>query len=144
MLWTEERVSQLERWCAESLSAGQIAAMFDCGFTRNAIIGKVHRMGLKLNMARGKKATDVVQPNRARMGEPRTRRGKVMRYEVPTFVAPPDEPEPLRKTVLTPGFNDGCKWVCDGTDDNCLPVYCGHPSLNHSSWCVHHYRRVCR
>ena len=45
MSWTDERVSRLAKLWAEGLSASQIAA--DLGsVTRNAVIGKVHRLGL--------------------------------------------------------------------------------------------------
>lgn len=43
--WTDERVEQLKKLWAEGLSASQIAAQLG-GVTRNAVIGKVHRLGL--------------------------------------------------------------------------------------------------
>ncbi|MBX6426210.1 MAG: GcrA cell cycle regulator [Variibacter sp.] len=43
--WTEERVELLKKLWAEGLSASQIAAELG-GITRNAVIGKVHRLGL--------------------------------------------------------------------------------------------------
>jgi GcrA cell cycle regulator len=45
MAWTEERVELLKKLWAEGLSASQIAARLG-GVTRNAVIGKVHRLGL--------------------------------------------------------------------------------------------------
>ena len=43
MIWTEERIAVLRRLRAEGLSAGQIASQMD-GVSRNAVIGKLHRM----------------------------------------------------------------------------------------------------
>ncbi|GJE53725.1 MULTISPECIES: GcrA family cell cycle regulator [Methylobacterium] len=43
--WTDERVESLRRLWEEGLSASQIAAQLG-GVTRNAVIGKVHRLGL--------------------------------------------------------------------------------------------------
>jgi GcrA cell cycle regulator len=44
--WTDERVEQLKKlWGEDGLSASQIAAELG-GITRNAVIGKVHRLGL--------------------------------------------------------------------------------------------------
>lgn len=43
--WTEERTEQLKKLWAEGLSASQIASTIG-NVTRNAVIGKVHRMGL--------------------------------------------------------------------------------------------------
>src|SRR5258708_21964674 len=45
MTWTDERVETLKKLWAEGLSASQIAAALG-GVTRNAVIGKVHRLGL--------------------------------------------------------------------------------------------------
>lgn len=45
MQWTDERVEKLKRLWAEGLSASQIAAQLG-GVSRNAVIGKVHRLNL--------------------------------------------------------------------------------------------------
>ena len=43
--WTDERVELLKKLWADGLSASQIAGQMG-GVTRNAVIGKVHRLGL--------------------------------------------------------------------------------------------------
>ena len=45
MAWTDERVELLKKYWSEGLSASQIASKLG-GVTRNAVIGKVHRLGL--------------------------------------------------------------------------------------------------
>jgi GcrA cell cycle regulator len=45
MSWTDERVELLKKLWSDGLSASQIAAELG-GITRNAVIGKVHRLGL--------------------------------------------------------------------------------------------------
>jgi GcrA cell cycle regulator len=45
MAWTEDRVEVLKKLWAEGHSASQIAKELG-GVTRNAVIGKVHRLGL--------------------------------------------------------------------------------------------------
>src|SRR5437899_1237256 len=45
-MWTDERVDQLKTLWTEGLSASQIARVLGEGITRNAVIGKVHRLGL--------------------------------------------------------------------------------------------------
>ena len=45
MSWTDERVEQLKKMWSEGQSASQIAKELG-GVTRNAVIGKVHRLGL--------------------------------------------------------------------------------------------------
>ncbi len=43
--WSDDRVEQLKNLWTEGLSASQIARALG-GVTRNAVIGKVHRLGL--------------------------------------------------------------------------------------------------
>ncbi|WP_035463509.1 GcrA family cell cycle regulator, partial [Bartonella birtlesii] len=52
MGWTDERVELLKKFWNEGLSASQIAAQLG-GVSRNAVIGKVHRLKLP---GRGKTA----------------------------------------------------------------------------------------
>jgi GcrA cell cycle regulator len=46
MSWTDERVELLRKLWLEGLSASQIARELANGITRNAVIGKVHRLGM--------------------------------------------------------------------------------------------------
>ncbi len=46
MSWTDERVELLRKLWLDGLSASRIAAELEGGVTRNAVIGKVHRLGL--------------------------------------------------------------------------------------------------
>lgn len=57
MSWTDERVEKLKELWAEGMSASQIAKALG-GVTRNAVIGKVHRLGLS-----NRGAAQAAQPN---------------------------------------------------------------------------------
>ena len=46
MAWTDEIVEQLKQHWIDGKSASQIAGLLGNGVTRNAVIGKVHRLGL--------------------------------------------------------------------------------------------------
>ena len=46
MSWTEERVERLSRLWMQGQSASQIAGELGNGVSRNAVIGKIHRLGL--------------------------------------------------------------------------------------------------
>jgi GcrA cell cycle regulator len=46
MSWTDERIDLLRKLWLDGLSASRIAAELAGGVTRNAVIGKVHRLGL--------------------------------------------------------------------------------------------------
>ena len=45
MSWTDERVELLRQLWLDGKSASQISAALGAGLTRNAVIGKVHRLG---------------------------------------------------------------------------------------------------
>jgi len=47
MAWTEDRIEKLRKLWDDGLSASQIAKELAEGVTRNAVIGKAHRLGLK-------------------------------------------------------------------------------------------------
>jgi GcrA cell cycle regulator len=57
MSWTDERVETLKKMWAEGQSASQIAKELG-GVTRNAVIGKVHRLGLSNRVGTGTVAED--------------------------------------------------------------------------------------
>lgn len=58
MSWTDERVETLKKMWAEGQSASQIAKELG-GVTRNAVIGKVHRLGLSNRVAAGEEAAEA-------------------------------------------------------------------------------------
>jgi len=60
MSWTDERVELLKRLWSEGLSASQIAGRLG-SVTRNAVIGKVHRLGLS-----GRATTSRMKTHRPR------------------------------------------------------------------------------
>lgn len=119
MAWTEDRVEVLTKLWAEGLSASQIAKQLG-GVTRNAVIGKVHRLGLsgRAKPSRPKKATTVrassTRKRTSSASKPRTPR-TVARAAAPAAPPPPPpiEAKPLPNgeyaTIMT--IRDHmCKW----------------------------------
>ena len=68
MNWTDERVELLRKLWAEGLSASQIAAQLG-GVSRNAVIGKVHRLKLS---SRGRAAPTQARQKKAKTAAPKT------------------------------------------------------------------------
>lgn len=60
MSWTDERVETLKKMWAEGQSASQIAKELG-GVTRNAVIGKVHRLGLSNRVGPGGAGEDEAE-----------------------------------------------------------------------------------
>src|SRR5216110_3212346 len=63
MGWTDERVETLKKLWLDGLSASQIAKHLG-GVTRNAVIGKVHRLGLSGRAAPSQPAHPVFKTPR--------------------------------------------------------------------------------
>jgi GcrA cell cycle regulator len=61
MAWTDEIVEQLKQHWIDGKSASQIAGLLGNGVTRNAVIGKVHRLGLA---GRAKTPSSAARPPR--------------------------------------------------------------------------------
>ena len=93
MSWTDERVETLKKMWAEGQSASQIAKELG-GVTRNAVIGKVHRLGLSNRVGGG--------------AEPEEAEAPVVAAAAPTPTPPPVTPrvepraEPPRAAVERP------------------------------------------
>src|ERR1700690_3274022 len=99
MGWTDERVELLKRLWLDGLSASQIAKQLG-GVTRNAVIGKVHRLGLS-----GGALPSQPPPRPAHTPAPR----RVEAVHAPTPAPVFYVEEPGSATVLTLGAHM-CKW----------------------------------
>ena len=117
------------------LSASQIAAEMNCGFTRNAIIGRIHRLGLAL---RGniKPRPRKPQPRRtAAIRLPRRERHMVEAYEDAEAVSLRFvEIEPRNLSLIELGPDDCAYPYGDGPF-----VFCGHPKADGCSYCFPHH-----
>lgn len=124
--WTDERVEQLRNLWTEGLSASQIARVLG-GVSRNAVIGKVHRIGLS-----GR------PPNTSNSA------GRVPR-------APPNESKPLM--IATAECPDGelvrlvhlndrmCRWPIGDPQDHDFH-FCGRKPVEGGPYCEAHRRKA--
>ncbi len=155
MGWTEERVAELKKLWAEGHSASQIAKRLG-SVTRNAVIGKVHRLGLS---GRATPSRPVKRPPRLARPKPQAMPRQASSSPAPrqqTALAVRPEPahthiteaeaniEPKRLsngdmvTVLT--VKDSmCKWPIGDPADNNFG-FCGHAAAEGSPYCAEHAR----
>lgn len=103
MSWTDERVTVLKKLWAEGHSASQIAKQLG-GVTRNAVIGKVHRLGLS---GRATPSRPVKRPPRLARPKPRfiaetTAAPAAAPATTPLAGAPQPPIAPERSTALAP------------------------------------------
>jgi len=138
MGWTDERVELLKKLWQDGLSASQIAKQLG-GVTRNAVIGKVHRLGLSGRAAPSKPQRTVFKaprPARPAAAPALPRRiAEAAASAAPAPVRYVDE-TPGTATVLTLGAHM-CKWpIGDPSLDNF--TFCGRRSEEHGPYCHEH------
>ena len=145
MAWTEDRVEILTKLWAEGLSASQIAKKLG-GVTRNAVIGKVHRLGLsgRAKPSRPKKVASV------KSSTPRKRAATAKRRSIKTLSRPaapvaPPAPPPLEAKPMANGEyatimtirDHMCKWpIGDPMDDDFR--FCGRKNKKDEPYCEAH------
>ncbi len=98
MSWTDERVELLKKMWSEGQSASQIAKELG-GVTRNAVIGKVHRLGLsnRATAPAGQKAAAKEKPAAKAAPE------KAAAKDAGNSVAPPAAaPTPIARKAIIP------------------------------------------
>jgi GcrA cell cycle regulator len=71
MSWTDERIGLLKKMWKEGKSAAEIAKTLGKGVTRNAVIGKAHRMGLSGRPSPIKKPAPAAKEKGAAPAQPR-------------------------------------------------------------------------
>ncbi|MEM6390608.1 MAG: GcrA family cell cycle regulator [Pseudomonadota bacterium] len=98
MSWTDERVELLKKMWGEGQSASQIAKELG-GVTRNAVIGKVHRLGLSNRSGGGSSNGKSAAPEVAEPAAPKA--AAKAAAPKPTPKAEP-KAEPERSAVVTP------------------------------------------
>ena len=106
MSWTDERVETLKKMWGEGQSASQIAKELG-GVTRNAVIGKVHRLGLS-NRTTGAKSSAEAKEKTAAKAAPKPKPQPKTEPARPVTPAPAPAAEakpsvPARKQIIPAG-----------------------------------------
>ncbi|MBI1238657.1 MAG: GcrA cell cycle regulator [Alphaproteobacteria bacterium] len=133
MGWTDERVEQLKQMWTEGLSASQIARALG-GVTRNAVIGKVHRLGLS-----GRASPTRPERPRIRSVAPRPLLPRPVLIEPVEVKAPLTTAEGGNITVANISRNQ-CKWPIGDPSDSDSFRFCGHGARAGSPYCEAHSR----
>lgn len=143
--WTEDRVGALKKLWLEGQSASQIAKQLGGGVTRNAVIGKVHRLGLsgRATPSQPARAATTFRPARVRTtppAQPSAPRRIEAAQPRPVVTTPPVQSVqelPGTATVLTLGAHM-CKWPI-GDPSSPEFSFCGRRA-SEGVYCVEHAR----
>ena len=152
MSWNDERVELLKKLWAEGLSASQIAGRIG-SVTRNAVIGKVHRLGLsgratttrmKSHRPRPRPAVakrpPATKPRFANVGNTALR---ALYQEAEPFVVPVEElviPVAERKSIQTLEESH-CRWPIGDPQEEDFH-FCGKNKVTGLPYCEFHARRA--
>lgn len=136
--WTTERIDRLKELWAKGFSYGHIANEF--GLTRNAVGGKLDRLGLS-GRERQRPLTRAERTERRKIARAFAR--DKCRMALP-LLRSKSQPEP--KPIETPPLNIGliklkhhhCRYVTGKGKDG-LATFCGHEIFKYST-CVQHHR----
>jgi GcrA cell cycle regulator len=148
MSWTDERVELLKKLWTDGLSASQIAAELG-GITRNAVIGKVHRLGLS---GRAKSPSSTAprprkaraHPHMMRVARPamrgNTALAQAFEYEVEAEPELVDNIIPIgQRCNLLELTEETCRWPI-GDPGSADFFFCGGQTMTALPYCSHHSR----
>ena len=148
MSWTDERVELLKKLWTDGLSASQIAAELG-GITRNAVIGKVHRLGLsgraKSSSSGGARPRKARAPGHMmRVSRPSMRGNTALAHAYDHDLEPEPElidniiPMGQRRTILEL-TEETCRWPI-GDPGSTDFFFCGGNTVTSLPYCAHHSR----
>jgi GcrA cell cycle regulator len=133
--WTDERTTTAKRLFAEGFSYTEIGR--EIGTTRNAICGKLTRLGIfRFGPGMNHGSRTVGEPRKPRS---RSTSGAIanIRRRWPD-VAPDIAPEaPLAPTLLFDLKPHQCRWPCGGSGIE--TIFCGGQRAEGSSYCAGHF-----
>ena len=148
MSWTDERVELLKKLWTDGLSASQIAAELG-GITRNAVIGKVHRLGLS---GRAKSPSSTApRPRKTRthahmlrVARPairgNTALAQAFEYEVEVEAELVDNIIPIgQRRNLLELTEETCRWPI-GDPGSADFFFCGGQTVTALPYCSYHSR----
>lgn len=146
--WTPERVEQLRDFVVNGLSCSQIAT--EIGVTRNAVIGKIHRLGLcpvRAPGGSGRPCSPRARPRRERAPRRRPLLQVLFcagaRVTGVTVTGPVQSGQPRSLLELTKGQ---CRWPLTEAAGECCAdlIFCGNEAIAGLSYCAGHARMAYR
>ena len=133
MSWTEEKVSKLKELWGKGNTASQIAEIIG-GISRNAVIGKAHRLNLSAKIKTRTATSNKNFDNSIEQNNVQSKRGRKSKFK--SLIIEKDfEPEnPKQLEELT---DNDCKYPIGHPNEKDF-YFCGRTSLKDFSYCKLH------
>ena len=133
MSWTEEKVEKLKELWGKGNTASQIAEIIG-GISRNAVIGKAHRLNLSAKIKPGSSSKNQKLHklnSKENEGQKRGKRGLLKSLVIEKDFEP-ENPKTLEELD-----ESSCKWPIGHPDEKNF-YFCGRSSLKYFSYCKLH------
>ncbi len=133
MSWTDEKVAKLKELWGKGSTASQIAEIIG-GISRNAVIGKAHRLNLSAKIKTRAATSNHNFENSIVEKEIKNRRGRKGKFK--SLIIEKDF-EPEKPKQLEELDENSCKWPIGHPDEKSF-YFCGRSSLKDFSYCKLH------
>tara|TARA_B100000963_G_scaffold361755_1_gene399281 strand:- start:3798 stop:4292 length:495 start_codon:yes stop_codon:yes gene_type:complete len=133
MSWTEEKVNKLKELWGKGNTASQIAEIIG-GITRNAVIGKAHRLNLSAKIKTRTAPSIENYNNQTEHRNNKIKRGRRSKFK--SLIIEKDF-EPENPKQLEELDEHSCKWPIGHPNEKTF-YFCGRLSLKDFSYCKLH------
>ena len=133
MSWNEEKVGKLKELWGKENTASQIAEIIG-GLSRNAVIGKAHRLNLSSKIKTRNISSSQSFDNSSEENNSKQRQGRKSKFKS-LLIEKDFEPENPKK--LEELDESSCKWPIGHPEETSF-YFCGRSSLKDFSYCKLH------
>ena len=133
MSWNEEKVGKLKELWGKGSTASQIAEIIG-GISRNAVIGKAHRLNLSSKIRTRNSSSSQNFDLNSEENKPKKKQGRKSKFKS-LLIEKDFEPENPKK--LEELDESSCKWPVGHPEEKSF-YFCGRSSLKDFSYCKLH------